>query len=418
MMLGPFSIDLYLPIIPVIANDLQGDARQVSFALSLYMFGFALGHLLWGGLSDSIGRLCILYPGLIGYILLNIFASMSQQVSHLMLIRGLQGLAGAAVVTVIPALVHDCFETKKCARILSLILFQLMALVPLVVIVMSGVIVPLLGWRSVFLLLAGLGSLALILVRYHFVETLPAEERIPLALGDVMQRYMSVFKHNSVMGFLVVQSLIVAGVLSFLVMSPVIYIYEYNIPVQHYGVLYAISVSFGAVCCFINSRLVQHFPLEWLISCGLIGGVLTSIGLLGMFFFASVSLVDIVVCTALYYGSFALIGPNANTLAFSKLPFSTGTVNSVGGLLRFSIGGLLTGACAWLSLNPVSALAWTMLFCSVSASLVLCFIILQQRKKQNKLSIEITCIEDSNTVHNDIVSTNNNEVETLPKAAA
>lgn len=404
MMLGPCAIDLYLPLIPNIAADLQADARQVSFALSIYMLGFALGHLVWGGLSDSLGRLRILFPGLISYILLNILAAMSQHISQLMIIRGLQGLAGAAVVTVIPALVYDCFTPKKCARVFSLILFQLMALMPLVVITVGLVIVPVLGWRGVFGLLACMGVIMLILVRYHFVETLAPGERLSLTMKAVIKRYTNVLSHFSTVGYLLIHSLFVAGALSFLVMSPMIYAYQYNVPVEYYGILYAVSVSFGAVCCFVNSRLVGYFPLESLVKVGLCCGVITTSALLFMLFSGLVSLVGVVICTTLYYGSFALVGSNANTLAFSKLPFSIGTVNSVGGVMRFSIGGLLTGLCAWFSENPLFSLACTMLFCSVAASVVL-------------LTMNwLTCNRQAEVVLPYVAA--NDEEEALPEAAA
>ncbi len=170
--LGPMAIDLYLPALPTIAQEMGEPLGRIQLTLSAYTIGFALGQIVFGPMSDRFGRLRVMLPGIIGYAFFNLLASMTGSATELMIVRVLQAFSGAAVMVCIPAMVRDMFPGKECARILASVML-VMTVAPLVAPMLGGQILKYCGWPSWFVFLALLGCLAFVLAMTRLKESLP-----------------------------------------------------------------------------------------------------------------------------------------------------------------------------------------------------------------------------------------------------
>jgi len=108
-MLMPLSIDMYLPALPVIAEQFGVPAGSVQMTLSSYILGFALGQLLYGPMADSLGRKPVVLGGTLVFAGAAMACAMAQSVDHLIVMRFFHGLAAAAASVVINALMRDIY---------------------------------------------------------------------------------------------------------------------------------------------------------------------------------------------------------------------------------------------------------------------------------------------------------------------
>jgi len=117
-MLAPLAIDMYLPALPTIAQDLHASIDQIEATVAILLFGYALGQLVLGPLSDRFGRIPILLLGLITFTVSSALAGVVQSVEQLYVCRLFQAFGGAGSVVVFP-MVRDRYDVKKSAQIIS-----------------------------------------------------------------------------------------------------------------------------------------------------------------------------------------------------------------------------------------------------------------------------------------------------------
>ena len=187
-MLGPFSIDTYIPAFSGIANSLGATPLQMQQTLSAYLFGFAFMSLFHGALSDSVGRRPVVLWGLAAFTLASMGCALSQSIGQLIFFRAVQGLTTGAGIVVSRAVVRDMFAPAQAQRVMSQITIYF-GVAPAVAPMMGGLLFEHLGWHSVFWFLTLVGVL-LWAANYRLLpETLHASQRQPLKVSNLMQGY-------------------------------------------------------------------------------------------------------------------------------------------------------------------------------------------------------------------------------------
>ena len=187
-MLGPFSIDTYIPAFSAIARSLDASPVQMQQTLSAYLFGFAFMNLFHGALSDSLGRRPVILGGLLLFTLASLGCALSESVGQLVFFRALQGLSTGAGVVVSRAVVRDMFPPSEAQRVMSQITI-FFGIAPALAPVIGGLLSEALGWHAVFWFLVAVG-VVLTLVNLRFLpETLPVQARQPFQVGNLMRGY-------------------------------------------------------------------------------------------------------------------------------------------------------------------------------------------------------------------------------------
>src|SRR6476661_3732899 len=118
-MLGPFSIDTYLPAFTGIAQAIHATPVEMQQTLSAYLFGFAVMNLFHGALSDSVGRRPVILVGTAIFTLASVGCALSQSIGALVFFRALQGMSAGAGVVVSRAIVRDMFPPDEAQRVMS-----------------------------------------------------------------------------------------------------------------------------------------------------------------------------------------------------------------------------------------------------------------------------------------------------------
>ena len=187
-MLGPFSIDTYIPAFSAIAQSLNATPVQMQQTLSAYLFGFAFMNLFHGALSDSFGRRPVILGGLLLFTLASVGCALSQTVGQLVFFRALQGLSTGAGGVVSRAVIRDMFPPSEAQRVMSQVTI-FFGIAPAVAPVVGGVLSEYLGWHAVFWFLVGVGVVLTVANLKLLPETLHAQDRQPFQVRHLMRGY-------------------------------------------------------------------------------------------------------------------------------------------------------------------------------------------------------------------------------------
>lgn len=187
-MLGPFTIDTYLPAFSGIAADLQATPLQIQQTLSAYLFAFAFMSLFHGALSDSFGRRPVVLTGVAVFTLASVGCALSTDITHLIFFRALQGLATGAGIVVSRAVIRDMFPPADAQRVMSQVTL-FFGVAPAIAPIIGGFLFVHAGWHAVFWFLAGIGVLLWVSNWFLLPETLHVSQRQVLSVKHLMQGY-------------------------------------------------------------------------------------------------------------------------------------------------------------------------------------------------------------------------------------
>ena len=180
---GPLAVDLYLPGLPRMAAELSTTGPLVQFTLTGILVGMGLGQLYTGVLSDTYGRKSFLVAGAGLALLACIVCALAPTIGVLIAARLLQGAGCGACVVLARSVVPDLMAGKAAARAFTM-LMVITGLAPILAPLVGGIALPLVGWRGLFWLLAGICLIQLLLALYAVPETRPLGTRTPLSVGQ------------------------------------------------------------------------------------------------------------------------------------------------------------------------------------------------------------------------------------------
>lgn len=335
--IGPFAIDMYLPALPDLGRSLDAEVGAVQLTLTVFFLALGSGQLLYGPISDMVGRKPPLYFGLGLFTLASIGCALSSDVQTLIALRFLQGLGAAAGMAIPRAVVRDLHTGTEAARLMSLLLLVFSVSPILAPLAGSGVI-ALTGWRGVFWIVA-LASLAgMVLVYGSLKETRGPEQRVESSLGSALRSYGLLLRDTHFLGLVGIGSSAMAGFFVFLAGSPFVFINHYGLtPTQ-----YSLAFSFNAVAFIGASQftalLGQRFGLVRLVKFAASASGLIMLTLLGFYLSGGDSLA---VLMALYFvasGFMGLVIPTASVLALDRHGAIAGTASALMGTLQM-VGG-------------------------------------------------------------------------------
>ncbi|WP_313082906.1 multidrug effflux MFS transporter [Pulveribacter sp.] len=187
-MVGPFSIDTYLPAFGAIARSLDATPVGMQQTLSAYLFGFAFMTLFHGSLSDGFGRRPVVLWGLAIFTLASAGCALAQSIGQLIFFRALQGLSAGAGIVVSRAVIRDIYPPAQAQQVMSQVTI-FFGVAPAIAPMVGGWLSAHLDWHSVFWFLTGVG-LFLWLANWRLLpESLPPAQRQPLHMGHLMRGY-------------------------------------------------------------------------------------------------------------------------------------------------------------------------------------------------------------------------------------
>src|SRR5580704_1968106 len=360
--LGPLTMDMYLPSLPAIGQALGASTVQVQLTISSYLIGFAAGQIVYGPVSDRIGRRPVILAALVLYGVATIVCALAQSIEILIAVRFVQALGGAGCIVLARAAVRDLYSGVRAGRELSL-MGSITAFAPIVAPAIGGVLQTAFGWRATFIFLVVFALASWSAAVQFLPETLRQRTTGPFSLRAMGALYRSVLVHG---GFLANLGILVAafvGLFAWIAGAPYVMQGLYGLTPVMFGVIYAAGAAGYMAGSYTASRFVMRLGLGRTIGIGTVvmaAGGLTMAAVVGLGF----SNVGWLVGTmTIYLAGMGLALPQTQATALTPFPDRAGTASSLLGFAQQSsaaitaVGiGLYLGQSAW----PVAGTVATM----------------------------------------------------------
>ena len=331
-MIGPFSIDAYLPSFPDIEIEFGISRAILSQSLAVYLVAFAVSTLAWGPLADRFGRRLVILISMALYTLGSIGCALAENAEIFMLLRVVQGLAASGGFIAGRAMIRDAHDAEAAHRAMSQVM-MLFALAPAIAPVLGGWLHDQFGWRSVFWFLSVFGSL-LVLMGILIKETLHDEQRRSIHPGAVKRVYLEAILHKRFPALILCVSLSFGGLFLYIAGAPTV-IYDFlGLGSADFGWLFIPIVSGLVLGAFISSRLAHRWPAHRTISAGLLVMMLACVLNILSVNFTTAGIITLVGPLVLYVSGLAVMMPAITVLALDCLPNHRGTAASMQGFLQ------------------------------------------------------------------------------------
>lgn len=360
--LGPMSMDMYVPSLPDIGRALHAATAQVQLTISSYLLGFAAGQIIYGPISDRLGRRPVLLAALCLYGLGSVLCATTQSIDALIAVRFVQSLGGAGAIVLARAVVRDLYSGVRAGRELSL-MGSIQAFAPIVAPLIGGVLQTAFGWRASFILLVIFAAATGACTARLLPETLqkPAPGSFsPAAMGAL---YRSVLKHRSFVAHLVILTSTFVGLYAWVSGASIVIQGVYGLSPLAFGATYAFGSLGYLLGTNIAARIVMRLGLDRLIG---IGALVMAAGGLTMAAVVALGLTSVAWLVAgmtIYLAGMGLAMPQTMAGALTPFPDRAGTASSLVGFMQQSCAafaaaaiGAFLGRSAWPVAGTIAAM--------------------------------------------------------------
>lgn len=374
--LGPLANDMYVPSLPALSHDLGASASQAQLTLSGFILGLALGQVIAGPISDSHGRRWPLLIGLAVYALTSFLCIITPSIGLLILLRFVQGVAGATGVALALAMVSDLYAGLTQARFFSL-LMQINGLAPMIAPIIGSQLLRVTSWRGVFFALMLAGAVLLLTSAFGLGETLPASRRQRGGISASLQAFQELLSDRRFVGYTLSCGFAFTACIIYISVSPFILQNIYGVSPQLLGILFGINALGIVIMAQVNGKLVGRVSSERLLTGGyimlLLGGMLLLVATL-----TGMGPVGILPSFFLLASSLGLIMPNATTLALANTK-TAGSASALLGVLQLGIGAVVAPLVGLAGTTTV--LPMTVAIAIFSTATLLTFIVLCRSRR-------------------------------------
>lgn len=328
------STDVYLPAMPAMAAELGGSAE---LTITGFLVGFAIAQLIWGPISDRIGRKIPLYIGMVLFAIGSIGCAMSNSMESIVFWRVFQALGACVGPMLSRAMIRDLFSSTRAAQMLSTLVI-IMAIAPIAGPLIGGALLKISSWHAIFWLLAAIGVLMFFAI-FKLPETLPQEKRATGSVLSSFTNYGKLFGNKTFMLYTLSVTFFYVAAYAFIAGSPAVYINYFGIDAQYYGFLFGINILGVMALSFANRKLVARFKLPVLLyGASLIAFAFTLVLLVfgwGDFFREW----GIIVPMFFVFSMNGIIAATANAAALDRVPSSlAGSAAALIGSLQYGSG--------------------------------------------------------------------------------
>ena len=371
---GPISMDMYLPSFPELVHYFKTTPSKAQLTLSAFTIAFGIGQLIYGPVSDRMGRRYVLLAGIAIYAVASVLCVLTNSIDELIIARFFQALGGAAGIVLSRAIIRDLFDKLEGARALSLMLL-VPSLAALISPFVGGYILKFFGdWRLIFWVLTCFGVIAFILGVLKLPETHPPEKRTSSSFSKILNDYISVVCHRRAAGYMICGGLSFATMFAQLSGTPFIYIEIFGVAPENFGLLFSLSVFAIMGGSYLNSRLVIRFGIRRMLAVGTTIALIGGIGLAISANYGAFGLFGIVIPVIIFMTPHNMVNANATAGALEYFPHIAGTASAMLGFIRFGTGALVGALVGYFRDGTALPMAYIIACCVIGSAAAFWFL--------------------------------------------
>ncbi|MBW7475443.1 multidrug effflux MFS transporter [Paenibacillus oenotherae] len=373
--IGPLSMDMYLPALPVIGDELNASTSMTQLSLTACLLGMAVGQLIAGPISDVRGRRFPLMIGVAVYAMISLLCVFAPSIGVFIGLRFVQGLAGAVGIVISRASVRDMYAGVELTKFFALLMLVNGA-APILAPILGAEVLVYTSWRGVFAVLSGIGVLMLLAVMFGLKETLPPERRSRGGFFHSLATYRRLLGDSSFIGYALIQGFIMAGMFAYISGSTFVLQEIFGVSARSYSLIFGINGIGIIVAGQIAGRLAGRVRERTILGSGLVlsfsGGLLLLLAAL-----VGGGLYVVLPALFLVVASVGLIATTTSSLAMQNQGQSAGTASALLGMLSFIVGGAaapLVGIGGSASILPMAVV-----IAVLNILALVCFLFLTKR---------------------------------------
>ena len=330
---GALSIDMFLPSLPTIVAVFDSGAATAQLTVTLFLAGLAVSQLVWGPLSDRLGRRRVLLAGLTLYALAGAACALVPGIRALIAARIVQALGAGSGPVIARAMVRDLYEPARAARMLAA-MGTAQALTPILAPLIGGWVHALAGWQAVFLVQAGFGAVFLLTAAQVVPETNvyagtratePGGRRLAMLLG-----------HPRYLAYVAAAALMFGGQFAFITGSSFALIGLLGVSPTTYGLCFA-GVATGLMAGnFVSVKIGARFGIDAMLRAGTTIGAATGLVMASLAWAGVATVASVIVPMFGFAFGLGFVLPNAAAGAIGPFPRMAGLASAVLGFVQLT----------------------------------------------------------------------------------
>ena len=330
---GALSIDMFLPSLPTIAATFATDAATAQLTLTVFLAALAVSQLLWGPLSDRLGRRRVLLAGLSVYTLAGAACAFVPGIRALIVARGVQALGAGSGPVIARAVVRDLYEPARAARILAA-MGTAQALTPILAPIIGGWVHTLAGWEAVFVVQGVFGAVFVLTATRVVPET---NVHAGAPAGDGIQRpVVTLLRHPRYLAYVLVAALMFGGQFAFITGSSFALIGLLGVSPTTYGLCFA-AVATGLMAGnFLSAKIGAAVGIDAMLRAGTAIGAAAGVVMAALAWAGVVSVVSVIGPMFGFAFGLGFVLPNAAAGAIGPFPRMAGLASAVLGFVQLT----------------------------------------------------------------------------------
>ncbi|CAG9001397.1 MAG: Inner membrane transport protein YdhC [Candidatus Celerinatantimonas neptuna] len=361
---GLISTDIFLPMLPAMSQNLSVSSSDIQSAIGIFLFGLSISQLIYGPVSDSLGRKNVLLSGLFIWLFATIIISVTHHFQLLLIMRFIQGVGACSGITVSRAIINDCMD-KKTAGGFYLTIFPFVGLSPAIAPVIGGFFGLHFGWRSCFVLLTAIIILTILLCQFTLKETLSETKRSHLHVQSFIGHINPIRHNRQFWHYALIPCFAYAAYFSYLVESPFI-LEKLGLNKSWLSYSYITLSMTYLIGNLTAKRLIRRLSSDQALTMGYIIFLTAGIAFAGQIAFSPYPILTTVIMISILTFANGFLLPLGTAGAIASAPEQAGSASGIMGFIQLASAGLASSIIGKLSHhNPlISAAIIALITCS------------------------------------------------------
>ena len=341
-LVGPLSIHLFLPALPLVRRAFAVDAGTAQLSFSLSMFAMALGTLIYGSLSDRLGRLPVLIGGLVLFTGGAAIAAIAPSITVLIIGRALQGLGAACGVVIARAVVSDVYGADRLGQMIAY-LTAAYVIGPMASPPLGGLLGDVFGWQSILILPAVFGGFAIVIALTVIGET---RQGAPRDSTGLLRGYRQLLGSLRFSLFTLHVGCTAGGFFALNAGASFLMVDALGRSATEFGLYFVLGAAGFMAGNFLAGRLSHLRPGNFFIAFGSVFSAVMAFMMIGLYAIFGLHPITLFVTSGLVSIGQGLSLPHAQAAAIATHPPLTGTASGIVVFAQFILAAALTQVVA------------------------------------------------------------------------
>ncbi|MFT3664664.1 multidrug effflux MFS transporter [Piscinibacter sp.] len=355
-MLGPFSIDTYLPAFSGIAASIGATPTEMQQTLSAYLFGFAIMNLFHGALSDSFGRRPVVLWGIAAFGVASAGCALANHIGALVFWRAVQGMSAGAGIVVSRAVIRDMFPPADAQRVMSQVTIYF-GVAPAVAPMVGGFLFVHANWHAIFWFLTAVAAILWLANWKLLPETLHATHKQPFNVPHLLRGYWQLMSNPRFFMLALASGIPFNGMFLYVLSAPVFLGELLHLAPGEFFWFFTLTIAGIMAGSFLSGRLAGRIKPKHQIRHGFVVMLLVSLANVALNLLFEPSAWWALWPIAIFAFGWALMVPVVTLMVLDLAPDRRGMASSLQACVGSVANGFVAGVIAPLVMHSAIALA-------------------------------------------------------------